>query len=358
MEQRPIAVHITSGTILSAVGICLLLWLLFFLKDLALIILTAVVLASAVEPGVAWFMKHRLPRVVSVALIYILSLGSLFGVAYLFFPPLIQEMRGLVSFLPQYLNSFSIGDLLSQGFTSLQNGAASAPGPSSITNSLFELQSIFTATGEGAFRALSGVFGGVISFILIIVLSFYFAVQETGVDDFLRIAVPVKHQEYAFNLWKRSHHKIGLWMQGQLLLSLIMGVFVFLWLTIMGVPYALVLAFVAALAELIPIFGPIIAGTAAVAVALSSTSFTTTLFVGGGFLILHQLEAHLIYPLVVKKVVGVPPLLVILALIAGAQLAGFLGILLSVPLAAALQEFVSDVEKSKKHALARMKELK
>jgi predicted PurR-regulated permease PerM len=360
MSDKPLSVHITPGTILSAVGIGLLLWLLFFLKDLVLIILTAIVLASAVEPGVAWFMKYRLHRVVSVSLVYILALGSFFGIAYLFFPPLIEEMRGFVALLPHYLDTFNVNSLLSQGFTGLGDQVTAMPsapaGTSSITNLLFEFQNIFTATGEGAFRALSGIFGGVISFILIIVLSFYFAVQETGVDDFLRIAVPVKHQEYALNLWKRSHHKIGLWMQGQLLLSLIMGVFVFLWLTIMGVPYALVLAFVAALAELIPIFGPIIAGAAAVAVALSAVSFSTTLFVLGGFLVLHQLEAHLIYPLVVKKVVGVPPLLVILALVAGAQLAGFLGILLSVPLAAALQEFVSDVQKSKARELARLKD--
>lgn len=361
MSEKPLSITITPATILSTVGIGLLLWLLFFLKDLVLIILTAVVLASAVEPGVAWFMKRRLHRVVSVALVYILALGSFFGIAYLFFPPLIQEMRGFVALLPQYLDTFNVNNLLSHGFAGLGDQAAAMPaetsgGTSSITNLLFEFQNIFTATGEGAFRALSGVFGGVVSFILIVVLSFYFAVEETGVDDFIRLAVPVKHQEYALNLWKRSHHKIGLWMQGQLLLSLIMAVFVFLWLTIMGVPYALVLAFVAGLAELIPIFGPIIAGAAAVAVALSATSLTTTLFVLGGFLVLHQLEAHLIYPLVVKKVVGVPPLLVILALVAGAQLAGFLGILLSVPLAAALQEFVNDVQKSKARQLARLNE--
>ncbi len=356
MEHRPLTINITAGTILTALGIGLLVWLLFFLKDLVLIVLTAVVLSSAVEPGVAWFMKRKMRRIFAVGLVYVLSLGTLFGIAYLFFPPLLEELRGFVTLLPQYLNSFSINDLLSHGFVGITPEVSSTPASaSSITSSIFQLQNIFTATGEGAFRALSGVFGGVVSFILIVVLSFYFAVEETGVDDFLRIAVPVKHQEYALHLWKRSHHKIGLWMQGQLLLSCIMGIFVFLWLTVLGVPYSLVLAFVAGFAELIPFFGPIIAGVTAVAVAFSAVSFSTVIFVGVGFLILHQVESHLIYPLVVKKVVGVPPLLVILALIAGAQLAGFLGILLSVPLAAALQEFVTDVQKSKARELAELK---
>jgi predicted PurR-regulated permease PerM len=121
------------------------------------------------------------------------------------------------------------------------------------------------------------------------------------------------------------------------------------------VPFALVLAIVVAVAELIPIFGPILSGVVAVAVAVSSggilLGLPSAVWVAGGFIVLHQLENHLLYPLVVKKVVGVPPLLVILALIAGLQLAGFLGVLLSVPIAAAIQEFVSDVLKRKEREL-------
>ncbi|MDO8523649.1 MAG: AI-2E family transporter, partial [bacterium] len=134
-----------------------------------------------------------------------------------------------------------------------------------------------------------------------------------------------------------------------------MGIFAFLWLTILGVKFSLVLAFVAAVAELMPIFGPIIAGVTAVIVTAATEPTSTVLLVAGGYLVLHELEANLIYPLVVKKVIGVPPLLVILALFAGAELAGFLGILLSVPIAATIQEFVSDIQKEKARELARLK---
>ncbi len=352
MEKDPLTITITPGTVLTAIAIGLLVWLLFYLKGLVLIVLTAVVLSSAMEPGALWFTKRRWPRVLAVGTVYFIVFGILFGVAYLFFPPLLEETRGFVSSLPRYLDTLNIGGLVSGNFSSVT--AAAAPG-SSITDALFQLQNIFTPTGEGAFRALSGIFGGVVSFVLIVVLSFYFAVQETGVDDFLRIVLPIKHQEYALGLWKRSHQKIGLWMQGQLILSCIMGIFAFLWLSILGIQFSLVLAFVAALAELIPVFGPIIAGVTAVAVALSTEPTSTVLLVAGGYLVLHELEANLIYPLVVKKVVGVPPLLVILALFAGGELAGFLGILLSVPIAATIQEFVSDVQKGKERELARLK---
>jgi len=198
---------------------------------------------------------------------------------------------------------------------------------------------------------LAGVFGGFLSLILIIVLSFYFAVQETGIDDFLRVITPVKHQEYVINLWKRSKNKIGKWMQGQLMLSLILTVLVFLGLTLLDVKYALLLAVIAGILDLIPIFGSILAAIPAIIIAFVNDGLTLALLVTGLYLIVNQFEANLIYPLVVKKVVGVPPLLVILALIIGFQVAGFLGIILSVPVAAALQEFVSDLQKDKARLL-------
>jgi len=353
MSERPLSIHITPGTILTTIVILLLVWLVFVLQGLVLIVLTAVVLSSAMEPGIQWFMRRRLPRVLSVAALYVLVFGTLFGIAYTFFPPLIQETRTFVSSLPQYLDTLSVNNFIPAGIVP---GSGAISDSSSISAALSQLENIFTPTGEGAFRALSGIFGGVVSFIIIVVLSFYFAVEETGVDDFLRIAVPLEYQSYAINLWKRSHHKIGLWIQGQLVLSCIMGIFAFLWLTILQIPFAIVLAFVAAIAELIPVFGPLIAGTVAVAVAASSEPTSVVLLVAGGFLVLHELESNLIYPLVVKKVVGVPPLLVILALFAGGELAGFLGIILSVPIAGTIQEFVGDIRKKNERELARAKE--
>lgn len=353
MKERPLSIHITTGTILTGIVIGLLVWLIFVLQGLVLIVITAVVLASALEPGIQWFVRRRAPRVLAVAAMYVLVFGSLFGLAYAFFPPLIQETRNFVVSLPTYIDTLNVGDILPTG--AVQSVASTAASGGSITDTLIQLEGIFTSTSEGAFRALSGIFGGVISFLLVIVLSFYLAVEETGVNDFLRIVVPPEYQEYAAHLWKRSHQKIGLWMQGQLILSCIMGIFAFLWLSILQIPYAFVLAFVAAAAELIPIFGPIIAGCVSVAVAASTEPVSTVLLVAGGYVVLHELEANLIYPLVVKKIVGVPPLLVILALIAGGELFGFLGVILSVPVAASLQEFVSDVRHRHERELERMR---
>ena len=204
-------------------------------------------------------------------------------------------------------------------------------------------------------------FGGIFSLGLVVVLSFYFAVQEQGVENFLRIVVPLRYEEYTISLWRRAQHKIGLWMQGQLMLSILAGILVYLGLLIINVglgadmPYALLIGMLTAIGELIPIFGSLFVGIIAVAVAWSHTGVTLAFFVAGLFIVVNQFESNLVYPLVVKKIVGVPPLLVIVGLIAGAEIAGFLGILLSVPLVAILQEFINDVDRGRRERVAAVK---
>src|SRR3989344_924882 len=277
MEKlKDINVHITSGSIISVLLFLVLAAMLWFLRDIVLILVTAVVIASAMEPAIGFLTKHKDNRI-----------------------------------------------------------------PAALTD-----------TTGGVFTTLSAFFGGLTSFVLIVVFSFYFSMQETGVDDFLRIVTPNKNQAYVLGLWKRSQEKIGKWMQGQLVLALIVGILLYLGLTILGIPNALLLAVIAGLFELIPVFGQIIAAVPALAIAFADGGVTAFVLVAGLYIVVQQFEAHLIYPVVVKKVVGVPPLLVILALIVGAKLAGFLGILLSVPIAAAIQEFVTDIDREKTKALA------
>lgn len=352
MEHKPLTINITAGSFLAAAGIGMLLWLLFFLKDLVLIVLTAIVLASAVEPAVHWFVKKKWPRSVAVLSVYALIVGVFIGVIYLILPPLVEEMRGFIVNLPEFLSSLRLDSVFSSSTT---NALQPFISPAFISALLSQLQSLIVPTSGGALGVVYGIFGGILSFILIIVLSVYFAFQETGVDDFLRLVVPVKHQSYAVNLWKRSRHKIGLWMQGQLILSLIIGVLGYLWLSILQVPYAFLIAIFAAMVEIIPMFGSFVSGTIAVIIGATTGGTQLALLVAGGFIIINLLQSHLIYPLVVKQVIGVPPLMVILAMIAGGQLAGFFGVLLSVPLAAALQEFINDVHKSKQRQLAELK---
>lgn len=352
-EMKNVSITISPGSIFIALLFVVLGALLYYLKDLVLIVLTAIVIASAMEPAVVAMVRRGVSRLLAVIAMYVLLASSLFVLLFFFVPPVLSDAAVFLEQLPNTLVSLNIseatGGLLPWGSVADQISSAEV---------LKSISSLLADSTGGAFTTLSAVFGGITSFVLIVVFSFYFSVQETGVDDFLRIVTPIKEQAYVLHLWKRSQDKIGKWMQGQLILALIVGVLLYLGLTILGVPYALLLAVLAAVFELIPVFGQILAAIPAVGIALGTGGVTEALLVVGLYMLVQQFEAHLIYPVVVKKVVGIPPLMVILALLIGFQLFGFLGVLLSVPIAAALLEFVSDIDREKTRALAHAKLVK
>jgi predicted PurR-regulated permease PerM len=345
--MKNFSVTITPGTIFMVFLVAGLAALLYYLKDLVLILLTAVVIASAMEPAVHALVRRGVARVLAVILMYLTVAVVFFGVLFLFVPPVLSDAAVFLTKLPETLTNLNISDAT--------HGLLPWGSVSDTVNSAQILKNISAALADsagGAFTTLSAFFGGLTSFVLIVVFSFYFSVQETGVDDFLRVITPIKEQAYVLHLWKRSQEKIGKWMQGQLILALIVGVLLYLGLTILGVPYALLLAVLAGVFELIPVFGQILAAIPAIAIGFTAGGPTEAILVVGLYVLVQQFEAHLIYPVVVKKVVGIPPLMVILALLIGFQLFGFLGVLLSVPIASAIQEFVADVDRQKTRALA------
>ena len=347
-EGRDINVTITSGTIIKAILAVILIIVLYYIKDIVLVVLTAVVIASSIEPAVNWCERRRIKRLPAAIGIYII-IASILAIFFIFFVP--SLLRDAVTYLNNLPATININDLWNpireSGVIPSSSEIASNLGDKSFSIKSFIETSKFaiSGTGEGAFKTASMIFGGVLSFILIIVLSFYLAVQEDGVGSFLKIISPIKHHDYIINLWKRSQKKIGYWMQGQLLLGLIVGVLVYLGLLILGIKHALLFASIAAVFELIPIFGPILSAVPAVLVALVDAGITQGLLVAGVYLIIHQFENHLLYPLVVRKIVGISPILVIIALVIGFKLAGFIGVILAVPIASAFMEYIADVEK-------------
>jgi predicted PurR-regulated permease PerM len=346
-EMKNISVTITPGTIFMVLVIGVLAAVLFYIRDLVLIVLTAIVIASAMEPAIKAFTRRGVARILAVIAMYLLVASVFFTVVFFFVPPVLSDAATFIQKLPDTLTTLNISDAT--------HGLLPWGSVADTVNSGQILQNLavaLTPSAGGAFATLSAVFGGITSFLLIVVFSFYFSVQETGVDNFLRVVTPIGEQAYVLHLWKRSQEKIGKWMQGQLILAVIVGVLLYLGLTILGVPHALLLAVLAGVFELIPVFGQILAAIPGVALAFTAGGVKLALLTIGLYILIQQFEAHLIYPVVVKKVVGVPPLMVILALLIGFKLVGFLGVLLSVPIAGALQEFFSDVDREKTRAIA------
>ncbi len=329
-DNRDTRITITSGTVVRTLLILILVAFLYYIRDIVLVVLVAIVIASAIEPAARWCGRRKIRRLPAIIGIYVIVALALAGLFVFFVPSLLSEALTYLNNLPDSINfadsTFSIKDFIET------------------------TKYAISGTGAGAFRTASFIFGGALSFILMIVLSFYLAVQEDGVGSFLKIVSPVRHHDYVINLWKRSQKKIGYWMQGQMLLGLIVGILVYLGLMVLGIKHALLLASIAAVFELIPIFGPILSAVPAVLIALVNSGVTQGLLVIGLYLIIHQFENHLLYPLVVRKIVGISPMVVILALVIGLKLAGVLGAILAVPISSALMEWIDDIEKGKREA--------
>lgn len=383
-DEKNFSINIKSGTIIKALVILAIVGFLYLVSDLVLVVLASVVIASAIEPFVTLSSKARIARLPSVIIIYAGFFGVLIGIFYFFVPTLLNETLSFTNSFPRYFDSSAVWNPLSKektdqsqkivqnvsqgiiqskeiasefssGFnklTSSKNSDTStdqsinkeiSPTKEGFVDLIKNFQGILSHFSSGFVNTMSAVFGGILSFVLIIVLSFYLAVQEDGVVNFLKVITPLRDEKYIISLWKRSQRKIGYWMQGQILLGVIVGVLIYLGLTILGVKNALLLSVFAAFFEIIPLFGPVIAAIPAVLLSFADGGLAAGILVIGLYLIIQQFENHLIYPLVVKKVVGVSPILVILALVIGYKLAGFLGVLLSVPIAAAITEYFKDV---------------
>lgn len=299
-----ISINITTGTIVKTICIVLGFMALFYLKDLVLVIMTSVVIAASVIPVSKWISGDKIPRVLAVLMVYLLFFIMFFAVIYFLVPPIFQDLSGISSNWPQKIDSIGGVSTTVDPLASVTGGLAKSV---TIQKIIMDLQKTITSSTSSIFSATSLIFGGVVSFILILVLSFYLAVQENGVENFLRIVTPYKQEDYVIDLWKRSRAKIGKWLQGQIILSVIIGLLVFLGLTLLRVKYALSLGILAAVFEIIPFFGPVLSAVPGVLVGFNE-GVPLGLMVLGLYLIVHQFENHLIYPLVIKKIIGVNPL--------------------------------------------------
>jgi len=341
MTTKNTNIEISTGTIIKSVLFILLFAGLYFIREILAVVLFSIVIASAIEPAASWFEKKRIPRVFAVLFIYLVMFAVIGSVFYMIVPNFISEISSFAVALPSYLEN----PVHFQGLYKLL--PVSGDSTTVFQEILLSIKDKVGTYAQGFFRVTANVFGGAMLFGLMIVLSFYLSVQKNGLENFLRIITPVKYENYILNLWSRSRKKIGGWVQGQILLGILVGVLVYLGLSILRVDYALSFALLAAVFELIPVFGPILAAVPPVAMTFLQDP-TLALLVAGLFIIIQQFENHLIYPVVVRKIVGLPPTVVILAIVIGGKVGGFFGILLAIPTATVLMEFLNDIA-ARKH---------
>lgn len=332
-------IDISFASIIKVAVVVFVVAVMYFVKDTLALVFLAIIIASTVDRWANFFEHYRIPRMGGVALVYAGFIAFLVVVLYFVVPPILEEVKQLIVFLPDYY------DVAAKQIFRTTRGI-SPDYARSMQEFVTGLEARITGFTSGALSAAVDVFGGVVSFGVVIVISFYLAMQRRGVEDFLRLVTPQAQEEYILDVWRRVEIKLGKWLEGQLLLGCIVGVSVFVGLSLIGVPYALLLGLVAGIFEIIPIAGPLFSALIGIFVAflVSPVLALLALFFYG---VLQQIENHVLVPLFMKKITGLNPVVVIVALLVGAKLGGILGMLIAVPLATVGGELMDDLAKKK-----------
>lgn len=328
-------INISTSTIFRTIFILLGLAFLFIVRDIVLMVFVAVLIATAVKEPVGWLDRHGIPRLLAVIFIY-LTLALLLGtMVTLLAPSLASQIKQLAVTFPEFMDKVGLGIKNWQGKYQLDG---------TLRDALTGMGNRLTQITPNILTTIVDLFGGLFSAMVVLVISFYLAVQDRGVKKFLIGLAPHEHQHYVSDLVDRIQRKIGGWVRGELLLMLIIGLLTYVGLTLLGVNYALTLALIAAFLEIIPYIGPIIATVPAAILAFIQSPLLALLTVLL-YIVVQQLENYVIVPQIMKRTVGLNPIIIIIVMLIGAKLAGVLGIILAVPVTASAVEFIRDVQK-------------
>ncbi|MBI4036373.1 AI-2E family transporter [Candidatus Daviesbacteria bacterium] len=316
-------IDISHKTIIFVTIFLLSLWIVYHILDLLLLLFVALIFMSALSPLISFLQKLKIPKVLGVLIIYLLFLGAIGGLLTVSFTPLIEETTKLALTLPS-----ALADLLK-------------------VNNLDPnvIQSEVSNLSKNLFSTTRAIFDNIITIIFLLVLTFYLLLERENLEK--RAAFLFTGQEDRIQkLLMEIEGKLGAWLRGQLFLSLIIGVLVYLGLSVLQIPYALSLSILAAFTEVIPVIGPIISAIPAILLALTISPVLAAV-VTAMYFVIQQLENHLVVPQVMKKAVGLNPLVVILAIAVGGRLLGIGGALLAVPIVVVLQIIVLDILREK-----------
>ncbi len=320
----------STKVILRVVAVLLALAFLWVVRDIVVVILLSLVLASAMEPMVDYLNHRKIPRSVSVLGAYLIVIAIAGGIVSLMAPLVVEQFRVLSANLPQYAIEIQARY---PNLTALFGGADI----STIVNTL-----VSGGGSESIFNRTVGFFNGVFAAISVLVISFYLVAADRGMKHFIHDLVPTAQQTVVMNLIQKIQRKMGMWVVGQLILSVFIFLLTYIGLSILGVKYALFLALLAGLLEVVPYVGPFLSAIPAVFFALiQSPALVVGVIIL--YIIIQKTEGYVLVPKVMEKTVGTSPLVVLLALLIGFKLAGVLGLLLAVPLAGAVTVVIAEL---------------
>jgi len=321
----------TSTSIILRVIVTLVaLWFLYVIRNVIWLFLIAIIITAALNPVIKGVQKIlRAKRGFSVVYVYVLFFIAL-AILIAFIGPLLSEQfEQLGKELPHFIEQFASDTMTI---------------PQDISFS--DVSQKFVQSINNPFSTTVGLLTTVISVVAVISMSFYMSLEEDGLKKSLLIVTPKKHITYIASLIDRIQENFGRWMVGQVITMIFVGVLYYIALTLLGIPYAPVLALIGGLLEIIPYFGPIIASIPAILFGVMVDPMIGVM-AGVAYFIINMIENHFLIPKIMNKAVGLNPVLIILALLIGGEIAGVVGIFLAVPIAGAIGLFLRDVMKKR-----------
>jgi predicted PurR-regulated permease PerM len=341
--------NISFISILKFFLILLGLYFLYLIKYVLALIFVALIFASAIDTWVDYLQNKKIPRGVGVLLIYLVGILIVGGAVVLIIPPIAEQITELANQFPKYYERAADAFSFLQEYTQ-QFGFEEAPKDTS------SISSALTDMASGIYGFLQNVINGLVSIVIILVITFYMTVEEDALKRTTRSLVPQRYQDFVIRLINKIQKKIGKWLKGQLILSLIIGVLTYIGLLILGVKYALVLALIAALGEFVPYIGPVITAIPAIFLAFVQDPIKA-LFVLILFVVIQQLENHILVPKIMQKTIGLNPIISVIALLMGFEIGNILGAILAIPVATAISIIIKEVFEERE-SLSQLKEKK
>ena len=317
----------------AIVGSVSFLFALVFFRQIIFIFLLAFVLASALDFYISSLEQIKIPRSISLILIYLIFFVGLSFLIYLISNPVFYELKSFSLNLANFFSNISakypnISKFLPENFFLDWNKAVlkTISSPKTLSDLIW------------------GFFNNLAALIFVFVLTFYLSIKRGGVEDFVSFFLTKSAEEKFRRVWGRVKIKIYRWFTAQLLLSLLIAVLSFIALRIFSVKYSLILSLIAGIFELLPMIGPVLAGVLAVLVALEK-SLTVAFLVALSYIVIQQIESHIIVPNVMKKALDLNPAVILFLILAGAKLGGGLpGVIVAIPLGVIFKETLNELE--------------
>lgn len=290
-------------------------WIVIQIRDILLSFFLAYIIMASMLPVVAFLRKKRFSNFFAVAIPFFTMLLAIVLLILPLIPFFIDQAQNLIAKFPLYFKQALLTLGLSLEVNQIQSYLTS------------EINSI----SANAFTFTTKVFGGIFSFMMIFIVSFYLLLYY---DEFKRLIArlfsPGTHTNILSAIDK-INEKLGAWLRGQILLCLFIGALSWILLTALGVPNALPLALLAGLLEIVPTLGPILSAIPAVVIAIT-ISPTLAISVAIGYIIIQLIENNLLVPKIMEKAVGLNPIVIIMGVLIFSNLIGLSGALLAIPL--------------------------